>query len=227
MYRLSSCGAWACFDEFNRIDLEVLSVIAQQILTLNDAIRQGIQEISFEGSNIQCVKGYSSFITMNPGYAGRSELPDNLKALFRPCAMMVPDYAMISEICLYSYGFNEARDLARKLVKSLQISSEQLRFVPTDLNLVACVGQCPLISIWWHVWASAVLTYRAVSSQVHYDFGMRAVKSILTAAGKLKLEYLQVAFILQCVSTNLAAENPWVDQFLHGLGGQNVVRLAR
>ena len=100
---LASSRVWGWFNEFNRIEIEVLSVVAQQVSTILDAIKRKNDTWYFEDNEIPAVQhSWGIFITMNPGYAGRTELPDNLKSLFRPIAMMVPGFITIAKIILMS-----------------------------------------------------------------------------------------------------------------------------
>ncbi|CAM38695.1 putative dynein heavy chain [Leishmania braziliensis MHOM/BR/75/M2904] len=123
---LAQSGSWGCFDEFNRIELPVLSVVSEQLRSIQAALRAGNREFLFGDSVIRLVPTVGTFITMNPGYAGRVELPDNLKALFRPVVMVVPDMELIAENMLFSEGFTTARELARKMVTLYSLAKGQL-----------------------------------------------------------------------------------------------------
>jgi len=123
---LVQSGSWGCFDEFNRIKIEVISVVAMQISDILSALTQKLPSFTFMGVHIKCNLNCGVFITMNPGYAGRTELPDNLKALMRPVAMMAPDLTMIAEVMLASEGFNEGRIMAKKTVTLYSLMVQQL-----------------------------------------------------------------------------------------------------
>lgn len=159
---LCQVGAWGCFDEFNRLEERMLSAVSQQIQMIQETLRSregaGAKEllsVELIGKQVRVNPDMAIFITMNPGYAGRSNLPDNLKKLFRSLAMTSPDRQLIAQVMLFSQGFRTAEKLASKIVPFFKLCNEQL------------------------------------SNQSHYDFGLRALKSVLVSAGNIKRDRIQ------------------------------------
>ena len=169
---LAASGSWGCFDEFNRLVPEVLSVCSVQYKCVIDAQKRkanmpgrGLDFMTRKVSSTRRSRTTSSsprmawrcpsrraapgFITMNPGYIGRAELPESLKALFRPITVMVPDRQLIMENMLMAEGFVEAKMLAKKFASLYYLLEDML------------------------------------SPQTHYDWGLRAIKSVLVVAGSL------------------------------------------
>jgi MoxR-like ATPase len=124
---VAASGAWGCFDEFNRISVDVLSVFSSQFKSLLDALRDTHRRsFVFMGETCELHHSCGVFITMNPGYAGRTELPDSLKVLFRQVTVVVPDLQLIAENLLLAAGFTQARGLSRKIMTLFRLGQELL-----------------------------------------------------------------------------------------------------
>ncbi|KAL3112905.1 hypothetical protein niasHT_015611 [Heterodera trifolii] len=124
---LCQVGAWGCFDEFNRLEERMLSAVSQQIQMIQETVRaDSDMKVDLVGKSLTVNPNMAIFITMNPGYSGRSNLPDNLKQLFRSLAMTSPDRGLIAEVMLFSQGFQSAEILANKIVPLFTLCKEQL-----------------------------------------------------------------------------------------------------
>eukprot|EP00667_Euglena_gracilis_P000034 EG_transcript_34 len=126
---LCKCGAWGCFDEFNRLKEDQLSAISQMIQVIQDALKKGEATVHFLDKTIDLNQNAGIFVTLNPAgkaYGGRSKLPDNLKQLFRPVAMAVTDNALIAETELYSEGFKQAKAIGRKVAEVFGLARQLL-----------------------------------------------------------------------------------------------------
>eukprot|EP01013_Petalomonas_cantuscygni_P031314 TRINITY_DN574_c0_g2_i1.p1 TRINITY_DN574_c0_g2~~TRINITY_DN574_c0_g2_i1.p1 ORF type:complete len:4319 (+),score=1484.83 TRINITY_DN574_c0_g2_i1:236-13192(+) len=149
---LCKCGAWGCFDEFNRLKPDQLSAVSQDIQAIQASLKKGETSVFVSAKNVSLDLNGGIFVTLNPAgknYGGRSKLPDNLKQLFRAVAMSVPDILLITETMLYAEGFECATRCAVKLVEVFRLGQQLL------------------------------------SPQQHYDWGLRALKSILRVSGSL------------------------------------------
>lgn len=107
--------------------------------------------MSLMGRTVDVNANAAVFVTVNPagkGYGGRQKLPANVKQLFRPVAMSVPDNELIAEVLLFAEGFCDARALGRRLVSVYMLCRQLL------------------------------------SEQIHCDWGLRALKTVLGLAGQ-------------------------------------------
>ncbi|EGG00358.1 uncharacterized protein MELLADRAFT_93353 [Melampsora larici-populina 98AG31] len=136
---LCQVGAWGCFDNANQREERILSAVSQQIQSIQHGLRAASidpkAEVELVGKTLGINPHTGIFITMNPGYAGRRNLPDNLKKLFRSMAMTRPDQELITQV---------------------------------------------------------ILCDKQLTRQLHYNFGLWALKAVLTSAGHSKRGRLQL-----------------------------------
>ncbi|KAK6637824.1 hypothetical protein RUM44_008246 [Polyplax serrata] len=149
---LVKCGAWGCFDEFNRLEEATLSAVSMIIQPIQIALQENKKSVKILDEEVPMNPTCGLFVTLNPAgkkYGGRKKLPNNLKQLFRPVVMSVPDDKLIAQISLLCEGFKQAKEVGAKLVETFDLAKNLL------------------------------------SKQQHYDWGLRALKTVLGSCGSL------------------------------------------
>ena len=141
-------GSWICFDEINRLEADVMSIVSTQISLIRTALLGNEKKLLLAGKEIRLREGIAILCTMNPNYSDRKPLTDNLKRHFRYVTMNLPNYQRIIEVMLYSRGFKDSNSLASK------------------------------------IWRVHELLNIYFNEEKHYDFGLRAIKSLFSLIDK-------------------------------------------
>lgn len=126
---LARCGAWGCFDEFNRLQEATLSAISMLIRPLQIAIKAKEASVEIGSEKIPLNLHCCIFVTLNPAgeeYGGRQNLPTNLQSLFRPIVMQQPEPRDIARVLLFAERFQHADRIGGQLVEVFRMAQEIL-----------------------------------------------------------------------------------------------------
>lgn len=126
---LAQCGAWGCFDEFNRLKEETLSAISMIIQPLQTAIKEKQKSVTILDESIPLNHHCGMFVTLNPAgqdYGGRQNLPHNLQALFRPIVMQQPEPKDIAKVMLFVEGFKTGDEIGDRMVELFRLAGNIL-----------------------------------------------------------------------------------------------------
>ncbi|CAD6999081.1 unnamed protein product [Ceratitis capitata] len=126
---LARCGAWGCFDEFNRLHEATLSAISMLIQPIQMALKDKTDVVQIGERNTKLDQHCGIFVTLNPAgadYGGRQKLPGNIQALFRPIVMQQPEPLEISRVMLFVEGFQHASEIAERIVELFDLCTKML-----------------------------------------------------------------------------------------------------
>lgn len=122
---MAASGSWCCLDEVDRLDYQTMSLIAQQLLTVQKNIKAEAVVITLAEFTLKLKPSCAIFITSNP-HETQSKISNNLKLRFRPITIAVPDILLILQVHLETHGFENSEKIASELNQFHEVLKDRL-----------------------------------------------------------------------------------------------------